>query len=327
MISPVINWFSETYPKSKLDIMIGQYGSFVFEQYSAIDKIFLYNKKSSVIDHIKLLIKLRKNRYDLIVVLEVNSHYKILAYLISSKIRIGISGKLNSLLHFNSLWDKQNHTIINNLNVISPLLTKDEFPSTDMSLYLSDDDIEKGVSFLKEKNVNSNQIIIFIQVACGPVDILRPWPPKRIAELADLFIEKLDAAVILNSGPNEELIVNEVLSLMHYKPIINTANINITAALIKLSNVIIGPDTGTLHIANALKKPLVALFGPTSVIDVGPIGSGNRIIVIDKKFDCGPCGNLKESKNKENCIKQRMSECMLAISVDEVYSSTLKIIK
>jgi len=327
IISPVINWISEKFPKSKLDIMIGQYGSFVFEQNSAIDNIILYNKKSSIIDHIKLLITLRRNKYDLIIVLEVNSHYKILAYLISHKFRIGMSGKLNFLLHFHCPWDKQKHAIINSLNVLSPILTKNEFPSTEMSLYLSKEDIEKGGSFLKDKKVNSNQIIVFIQAACGPVDILRPWSPKHIAELSDLLIVKLDAAVILNSGPGEEIIVNEIQSLMHYQPIINSTDISITAALIKLSNVFIGPDTGTLHIANALKTPLVALFGATSVIDVGPIGSEKRIIVIDKKFECSPCINLKVSKNRENCIEQKMAECMLAISVDEVYSSIVKIIK
>lgn len=327
MISPVITWISQKYPKSKLDIMISQYGSFVFEQNSTVDNIILYNKKFSIIDHIKLLLKLRRNKYDLIIVLEVNSHYKILAYLISHKIRIGLSGKLNYLLHFHSPSAKQNHTIINNLNVLSPLLTKNEFPSTEMSLYLSREDMEKGSSFLKDKKVNSNQIILFIQAACGPVDILRPWSPKHIAELSDLLIEKLDAAVILNSGPGEELIVREIQSLMRHQPIINSTDINITAVLIKLSNVFIGPDTGTLHIANALKTPLIALFGPTSVKNYGPIGSEKRIIVINKKCECSSSVDLKESKNREKCIEQRMSECMLAISVDEVYSSIVNIIK
>lgn len=327
MITPAIDWISEKYSHAKLDILLNQYGQFVFEHNPKIHRIILYNRKSSIVEHFKLINILRNNKYDLIIVLEENSHYKILAYLISNKTRIGLSGKLDCLLNLSYKWDKQKHAIINNLNVLDTLFDHSESPSTEMSLYLSKKDIENANNFMKDKKVNPNQLVIFIQVACGPNDKLRPWLPEYIAKLSDLLIENLNALVLLNSGPNEEVVVNQVQSLMKNKPIINFSSINLTAALIKLSDLFLGPDTGTLHIANALKIPIVALFGPTSVEDCGPIGSAERIFVIKKEFECSPCVALIESKNRDECVAQSAANCMLAISVDEVYSKILTVLK
>jgi len=325
MISPVINWLSGKFPKAQLDVIVGQYGSFIFEENPIINNLILYNKNASIIEQIKFIKKLR-NRYDLIVILEANSHYKILAYLISAKVRIGISGKLNCLLDYHYSWDKSTHAILNNLNVLRPLFSENDSPSNAMSLYLSDRYIEKAYTFLKDNNVNTNKLLVFVHPACGANDVLRPWPKKHIATLADLLIEKLNAKVILHAGPNEKIIVKEIQTLMRYNPIINNKCIGTTAALIKFANIFVGPDTGTLHIANALKTPIIALFGPSSTEDCGPIGPKERIIVLKKEFICSPCMKLKESKNKDKCIKQKMADCMNAISVEEVFSNIEKLL-
>jgi ADP-heptose:LPS heptosyltransferase len=187
-----------------------------------------------------------------------------------------------------------------------------------MFLFLSAKDIRDAVSFLDKRGVNENRVIVFIQIACGPNDMLRSWSSKNIALLSDMLIQNIGAVVILNSGPGEEMKANKILALMKNKPIINDANINLTAALIKLSNVFVGLDTGTTHIANALKTPLVALFGPTSIEDCGPIPTDRRI-VIQKKLDCRPCFNSEKSSQIGNCIKQGESNCMKEIEVSEVY--------
>ncbi len=118
MITPVINWLSKKYPASKIDVMTGIYGSFVFENSELINNLILYDKRAPLIEQIKLLINLRKNRYDLIVTLESNSHYKILAFLARGKVRLGISGKLDILLHNHSMWDPDEHAILITLRLL-----------------------------------------------------------------------------------------------------------------------------------------------------------------------------------------------------------------
>ncbi len=115
--------------------------------------------------------------------------------------------------------------------------------------------------------------------------------------------------------------------MMNAKPVINSTDISITAAIIKLSDIFIGPDTGTMHIANALQKPLIALFGATSERDCGPLGNPDRVKVIKKEFDCSPCVALKESEQRDKCTAQGVAECMRAIPFEDVYDNVKSLLK
>jgi ADP-heptose:LPS heptosyltransferase len=69
---------------------------------------------------------------------------------------------------------------------------------------------------------------------------------------------------------------------------------------------IVTTDTGPMHIAAAVGKPVVALFGPTAEWRTGPYGDGHQIVTSSEK--CRPCF-------KRNC---ETSACMRSISVDRV---------
>ena len=78
-------------------------------------------------------------------------------------------------------------------------------------------------------------------------------------------------------------------------------------ALIQSCNALLTNDSGPMHIAAALKVPLLALFGSTSDVKTGPYHHGK---VIHKHVECSPC-------YKRVCpIDFR---CMKRIEVDEVY--------
>jgi ADP-heptose:LPS heptosyltransferase len=326
MITPVIEWVKSFSPDSNIDVMVGQYATFILENNPCINDIIIYKKSNPPIRQLFFVLKLR-GRYDAIIVLDTNSHYKILARIIGAKLRIGFSSKLDFLLDYHYCkWDNTKHAILNNLNVLKPFYQNGEFPSTDTVLYVKNSDIERAIEFLKTKISNPGYPIIFVQPACGASDVLRPWPQKNIAEICDLFIGDLDATVILHSGPGESEIVNKIVSLMKNNTIINEGDLSVTSALIKLSNLYIGPDTGTMHIANALKTPLIALLGPTENLDTGPLGPEKRISVIKYYFPCSPCIN-STSIEKEKCIQQGFSDCMNDISIDEVYSKALKMLE
>jgi ADP-heptose:LPS heptosyltransferase len=56
---------------------------------------------------------------------------------------------------------------------------------------------------------------------------------------------------------------------------------------IRLGELMISNDTGPMHIAAALRKPLVALFGPTEPRRTGPYGQLDR--VLQRTLPCVPC--------------------------------------
>ena len=88
-------------------------------------------------------------------------------------------------------------------------------------------------------------------------------------------------------------------------------------SLIKRSRLFIGNSTGPMHIASALKVPVVAIFGPVHPLDSyqewGPWGPGH--IVVSKNLNCLDC-------HPSDC---REFKCMDLITVDEVMAAVDKL--
>ncbi len=72
---------------------------------------------------------------------------------------------------------------------------------------------------------------------------------------------------------------------------------------------VITNDTGPMHIAAALGKPVLALFGPTRPDETGPYGQTENTISIP--LDCAPC-------MKARCLANEQFECLQSLSSDSV---------
>jgi heptosyltransferase-2 len=77
---------------------------------------------------------------------------------------------------------------------------------------------------------------------------------------------------------------------------------------------VISGDTLTLHIAVALKRNLVALFGPTCAQEIELYGRGEKIV---SPIECAPC-------YKKICNKR--PNCMDLIDLDKIYNISLKLL-
>ncbi len=78
---------------------------------------------------------------------------------------------------------------------------------------------------------------------------------------------------------------------------------------IRRSELMITNDTGPMHVAAALRKPLVAIFGPTEPRRTGPYGQLNHVLQLD--LPCSPC-------LKSRCRYERKYECLKALSPEPV---------
>ena len=84
---------------------------------------------------------------------------------------------------------------------------------------------------------------------------------------------------------------------------------------LRLCDLLITNDTGPMHVAAALGKPLMALFGPTEPRRTGPYGQLNRVMRID--LPCSPC-------LKSRCHYKKKNECLNALSPATVFEFARK---
>ena len=79
---------------------------------------------------------------------------------------------------------------------------------------------------------------------------------------------------------------------------------------IRLSELMISNDTGPMHVAAALRKPVVAIFGPTEPRRTGPYGQLRNVVRID--LPCAPC-------LKSRCAYFKPMECLRALPPELVF--------
>ncbi len=84
---------------------------------------------------------------------------------------------------------------------------------------------------------------------------------------------------------------------------------------VRLCDLMITNDTGPMHVAAALGKPLVALFGPTEPRRTGPYRQLNDVLRID--LPCSPC-------LKSHCTYEKPNECLNALSPAAVFEFARK---
>lgn len=159
----------------------------------------------------------------------------------------------------------------------------------------------------------------------GPVVALNPgaaaahrmWPGERFAALARRLSRELDARVVVIGGPSEVALAQGIAGDSGVEPVCTAGRTSLLelAAVLDRCQVLVTGDTGPQHMAYALGKRVVALFGPANPLSTGPYGPGH--VVIQHPFPCQPCYAHPACKDYP---------CMKAIEVDEVFAAVESIL-
>jgi heptosyltransferase-1 len=118
-----------------------------------------------------------------------------------------------------------------------------------------------------------------------PVALLHPgggwgakrWPAARYGALA-AALKAQGYAVVVNRAPGEEQLADEVVRVSGDKAFAITMDMAELIALTRRSAFVIGGDTGPLHLACALGKPVIGIYGPTDPARNGPWGVPFRVL-------------------------------------------------
>lgn len=105
------------------------------------------------------------------------------------------------------------------------------------------------------------------------------WPTEAYRRLGDELAARLGARVTLCWGPGEEALARDIGAGMRAPALVPPAtSIPELVALIRRAALVVGGDTGPIHIAAALGVPTVALYGPTDARRNGP--AGRRLLTV-----------------------------------------------
>src|SRR5262249_55012846 len=109
---------------------------------------------------------------------------------------------------------------------------------------------------------------------------VKQWDTEKWAQVADTLADQLNAAVILTGSDAEMPLAQQIAGAMQRPAIITAGDTQVgqLGALFAKAKVVLGPDSGPLHLAAAAGSPTVTLFGPANPLEFGSWGNPNKHI-------------------------------------------------
>ena len=139
------------------------------------------------------------------------------------------------------------------------------------------------------------------------------WPVDRYAAVAER-LHDAGYGVVVNAGPGEDRLTDEIQRVSQGAAEPLRSSIAELIAVTRRAALVIGGDTGPLHLASALGRPVVGIFGPTDPARNGPFGGRFRV--------------LRHPESKRDHTRHAAPEAgLLTISPDTVMDAAMELLK
>jgi len=315
---PSLAELRKLYPGSHITWVIEEASSDLILGHPYLDKVIVSRRKQwisdlkrgkigNILQEIKTFIhELRSRPYDLVIDFHGLLKSAVVVLLSSGKRKLGYDSmqELSGLFFKEKIpEDMKKHAVDRYLDFIRYLGA--EIKQPDFLIPITEENREKVETLLQLNGIDGREQF----VAVNPVALWKTklWGNDKFACLCDRIAEELKVPVVLTGSNAEDAV--RIQSMM------KTSAINLggqttlrdLAYLYKRASLLITTDSGPMHLAAALRTPVVAIFGPTDPSRTGPYGKGHT--VIQKTLSCSPCF-LKSCDSHE---------CMHDISVEEMF--------
>lgn len=176
--------------------------------------------------------------------------------------------------------------------------------------------------YLAKRDIAPQQTLICIHPGSGTW--AKRWDEANWADVADTLATQLNAKIVFTGGGSEILLVKSIAEQMQaQRPLIVAGETQIgqLAALYARSRVILGPDSGPMHLAAAVGTPTVTLFGPADPVEFAPWGDPDKHVVLTTAIGCRPCRVLDWGMDNPE-----FHPCVREISVGRVLEAARRVI-
>jgi heptosyltransferase-2 len=321
LCTPLVKALRKTFPDSYLSFLLIPETKNVLENNPHLNETLVYDKRKrkGIGSFLDIVTKIKRRDFDLVVIPHRSLRSALLAYLSGIPQRIGFDRSAGSfLLNSKVVYSSNAHEVDRNLTLLSGL--NPNLSDKSPELFPSSEDISHARKLLIESGIQDKDKIVGI--APGSVWTTKRWLPERFSEACQLLMDKAKVKVLLLGSRDDRELCERIAGLIKDKPMILAGSLSIlqSAAVTSLCRVILSNDSAPVHIASAMKRPVVAIFGST-IPEFGFAPYGVDHIIIQKKMDCRPCG----IHGKRKCPEKHF-RCMKDLPVEEVFQAVLSLL-
>jgi lipopolysaccharide heptosyltransferase I len=298
---PILNLLRRRWPDAHISWLVTPACAGLLEGHPQLNEVILFERRRlasswrdpwALAELLKLKRRLRRRRFDLVIDLQGLFRSGWLTWKTRAPVRVGF-GNARELA-----WLAYTHRV---------LIEDDEQHAIERSLCVAEALGCGGgpVEFVFATQQVDREYVADQLRGIGPYAVLLPgtnwptkrWPAENFSALVGRFKERFGLASVIAGGPDVAPLAARIGAAAH--SLVGKTNLRELTALLENADVVIANDSGPMHIAAALGRPLVALFGPTNPVRTGPYARGDAVLRLD--IPCSPCYSRQCSH--QSCLR------------------------
>lgn len=309
LTSPIVRCLKKQRPEDELHFLTRECYAETMSENPYITKLWTVKKSP-----MEIADKLKKENFDCM----IDLHKNIRSISLQARLRIRYY-TFNKLNFRKWIFTKFKKNLLPDIHIV------DRYFKAVKNLNVKNDDL--GLDFFMPKNIQINAKIPekYIVFAIGGTFFTKRYPKEKIAE----FVKKSSLPVVLLGGKKDKENASFIEKSNPDKVFNLCAKLSLfgSAEIIKNASVVVSNDTGMMHIAAALHKPTISIWGNTvPAFGMYPYFpkeiKDNYVIIENKNLKCRPCSKL----GFDTCPKQHF-DCMQKIEADLIVDAVEKLMK
>ncbi|MDD4182678.1 MAG: lipopolysaccharide heptosyltransferase II [Candidatus Omnitrophica bacterium] len=338
---PLVRNLKENLPNAAMHYLCNQRVFPLLKNYPSLDKVFIFEKdewrdtlKKSKLEFIKkaasFFNEIKKEKYDVVFDLSLNSQYGFFLRMSGIPKRLGFNFRNRGRF----LTDKiditygysDKHVARYHLELLKFLnITPKDYK---FDLFVSSNSLQRVKEIFEKNNICEKDTLIAVCPGSGDswrdTAYFKRWPQENFLKLCAKLSGGLKAKILLFGSKPEAGVCSYISSGLKNDVINLCGKIDLEefCAAVSLCNLVITNDGGPFHIAQALGKKAIVLFGPVDEKVYGAYPVTDNCVIFSKHISCRPC---YKSFRFSGCNLDK--QCLREIGVDEVFLAAESLLK
>jgi len=280
-VLPIVRSIQHQWPQTKISWIIGK---LEYQLVGDIDGIefFIFDKSAGWPAYKQLWQQLKDRRFDVLLHMQISLRASLASLCIRAPIRLGFdkarSKNLQSLFcnHFISAKKQRLHVLDVFFEFADALGIKEKRLEWNIPIPAQDSDSI-------HQQLDAQQAFIAINpCTSNRTQNWRNWDIESYAAIIDFVYEHYQLNTVLTGGPDalEKDYARQISQACQHKPIdkVGQTSLKQLCAIFQQSTLVIAPDTGPMHMANALGKPVIGLFATSNPLRTGPYSNLHNVV-------------------------------------------------
>lgn len=318
MSTPLIRAMRKIFPASQIDVLTIPETGIVFRECPHVNNVLNFDKRKllrKISSFIKIVFKLRKEKYDLAVSIQGSLTSSFLMLLGAISTRVGFARQkwvTKPVTHEKGLHIRERY-----VSLVKPFSEKKFDLQTEICWSI--DEQEKSQQIIQSYQKKNR---FLVGIAPGSVWNTKRWPKEYFTVLLN-WLGQENIQVIFIGGGEDRLLCEEIIGQSTANALNLAGKLSVleSAAVIRQLDLLITNDSAPLHMANAVKTDVIAFFGPT-VRRFGcyPYRPNDRMLEVD--LYCRPC-----SKHGGKKCPEKHFRCMRDIKPKMAFKAIISHLK